>query len=220
MAVKKDKPPLSPREIAFCAEYVAQKRNGTRAYMAIFGTTNERSAATLAVRLLTKVDIALEIKRETERALKATHLSADQLLRDMSYMAEFEITELSWQPGEIDSAGLVAHVKTTECEGAEGNPACARPHVGIYKPVHEMSERARKMIKAVKFDAQGRKHFELWSKESAQLNIAKYRKLLTDKVEVSGKLTLGERVKDARIRAMDRIMEQKAALMKQQGKRA
>lgn len=191
--------PLSPRELAFCARYVELKQNGTRAYMAAYGTTNEAAARANASRLIAKTNVRAEVDRLVLAGIKAAQSSADVVIRNMSWIQDFDFADLIWQPGEIDSAGRAAHVRVAACSpGEEGGDPCALPHVGAYKPIAEMHERARKMIKGVKYDNQGNKVYELWSKDSAITNMAKYHKLLTDKIELSGKVSLADRVKAAR----------------------
>ncbi len=190
---------LTSRELAFCASYIALKQNGTRAYMAIYGTTNERTAAARASLLLTKHNIATEIARRVEAAIVAAHSSANVVVRNLSWLSDFDFADLIWQVGERDSAGRESHARVAACSPEEGEP-CALPHVGAYKPIGEMHERARKMIKGVKYDNNGNKIYDLWSKDSAITNMAKYHKLLVDKVEISGQISLADRVKAARAR--------------------
>jgi hypothetical protein len=204
MAVKKTKSEMTANELLFCVRYVEMAQNGTRAYMSIYPNSGERAATTSSGRMLAKAGVRSEIARLTRAALKAGELSAEGVVRAMSWMADFDIGELSWKPGEADSLGRLAHVKVGPRpeQGIEGCPDDCSPHVGVYKPVHEMTERARKMIREVKFDSQGRKSFVLWSKESAQLNISKYHKLLVDRVEVANTISLADRIKAARHRAL------------------
>ncbi len=192
---------LNAREVLFCAKYVELKLNGTRAYMVAFRSANERSASVMASRLLAKPSIIAEVRRVNEAILKASELSSMQVVRNMSDKTDFDYGELAWMPGERDMSNVEVHLlrQPNVCVGTEDAP-CPGPHVGTYKPLHELSPRARKMIKAIKYDAQGRKVYELWSKDVSEVNMAKYHKLLVDKVEVSGQVSLADRIKAARAR--------------------
>lgn len=192
---------LNAREVYFCALYVELKMNGTRAYLAAFPGTSEGAAATAAYRLVRIPKIAEEIKRITAAALKASELSTAQLVRNMSDKADFRYSELAWMPGERDMNGVEVHLlrQPTVCTQTE-ETTCPGPHVGTYKPLHELSDRATRMIKGVKYDSAGRKVYDLWSKDVSENHMAKFHKLLVDKVEVSGQISLADRIKAARAR--------------------
>lgn len=172
---------LTPKQQAFCVHYIAFGRNGTRAVQAAGWRCNANSAAVWASQLLRNPKVSEELARLTLAALKQAQVSADELLRELSWVASSNYADLIWAPGELDS---------------HGQPTT----VGRYKPVHELAERVQRCIKSIRFDAQGNRIVELWNKDMAMTNLAKYHKLLTDRIEVSGQISLADRIKAARAR--------------------
>jgi phage terminase small subunit len=77
-------PPLSETEERFCHEYL-KDLNGTRAYLRVFPTVKETSAAELASRLLRKVKVKeriADLQAELHRALDARNLIDAQWIED------------------------------------------------------------------------------------------------------------------------------------------
>lgn len=173
---------LSPKGREFCAQYVAQSRNATRAYMTVFPKSKERSAAVQASRLLRNNNIRSEIDRLTAASLKKSHATADEVLREMARVGMSDMAGIVWAEGELDSKGNA----TTP---------------GTMKSIHEMPENARRAIASIEKDSDGNVKIKFWDKNVALGNLAKHHKLLTDKIELSGTIGRADRIRKARMRA-------------------
>jgi hypothetical protein len=93
--------PLTPAELAFVHEYDGNGGNGTKAYMAVHRNTTATTAATLAWRLLRKVEIRaalLELRRERWLRLQ---MDADEALAILALTARADIRELFTPKGGL-----------------------------------------------------------------------------------------------------------------------
>lgn len=172
---------LKPWEQEFCARVVEFSGNGTKAYRTVKPDVTEATAGTESWKLLKKPEIAAEVSRLTKASLKAAQASADEVIREMSRVGMSRLSAYVWADGELDSKG-----KATE--------------PGKLKPLHEMSKEAIAALQSIKKKPDGTIEITLWDKNTALTNLGKFHKLLTDKLEVSGKVSLAEKLKAARKR--------------------
>lgn len=159
---------LTPKEERFCQEYVTDL-NGTQA--ATRAGYSERSAAVTASRLLIKANVVQKIQVLMDERSKRTAINADTILRELLRLATVDVTE-------------------------------AFDDMGQLKPISEIPEDVRRAIAGLEvhelFDGQGdqksviglAKKVKFWDKPKALELLAKHLKLLTDKVEHSGTITL------------------------------
>jgi len=152
-------------ELRFASLYVANGRNATQAYMAIFPRAQQGSAASKGSLWLRKENIRTEIGRLTDLAWKDEQLSADEVLGRMGRIARQNIADYYWRPGELDRQGQ-------------------ETVVGQRKPLSQLTEAQTECIKGFKFSATGLVIQEHHDKLSQLANVGKHLKLLTDKTEV------------------------------------
>jgi phage terminase small subunit len=86
---------LSTLEARFCAEYVRNGGNGTQAYMAVRPDIAEKSARTLAARLLAKVCVKEEIATLAAAVTKEATLDAATVVRTAWDMMTADAREFS-----------------------------------------------------------------------------------------------------------------------------
>lgn len=169
----------SALEKRFCAIYVSNGNNGTRAYMAIRPRASEASARQSASEWLAKAHIQAEVNRIVTEGLKRAQASADQVLTEMAHLGFSDIGNCTWKPGERDSAG---------------NETIA----GTLKPLYEMAPEVRRTIKSIRFDNNGRPEITMWSDKGALTNLAKHHKLIGSDVNINIQLGFSERLRAAR----------------------
>ncbi len=72
---------------------------------------------------------------------------------------------------------------------------------GTMLALRDMPEEIRRCIASIEKDSDGNVKIKFWDKNTALTNLAKHHKLLTDKIEVSGQVSLADRIRKARMRA-------------------
>ena len=92
---------LNDNERMFCARYISMGQNGTRAYMSVWPRCAEPTARVGATRLLAKPSVKAEIHCLTEAAIKAEHMSANEVIREMTRIASADLMELSDLNGRV-----------------------------------------------------------------------------------------------------------------------
>lgn len=157
----------------FAALYISNKRNATVAYLALYPNSKRTSAASEGYKFLRIPEIISEVQRITDEAFRREHMSADEVLARMARIARFDVQELYWRSGELDSSG-----------------AATVP--GQRKPLDELSPEVRTCVRGFKYDPEGRTLTEVWDSQLAQSQVAKHLKLLSDKVDV----TIGLKLED------------------------
>lgn len=80
---------LTRKRRQFISKYIQNGLNGTRAVLDCGITDNYASARTLAWRMLTRVDVRSEVEQE----LKASKISADEVLEELSKLARAVIPD-------------------------------------------------------------------------------------------------------------------------------
>lgn len=165
---------LNPKQRRFAAEYL-KDQNATQA--AIRSGYSKKTAKQIGSRLLTNVDI----KAEIERKLNKYEVTAERVIAELGRIAFSDLGALYNQDGSL-------------------------------KPVHEWPEDARRAVAGVEAeeifewddDAKKRvnvgdlRKVKLWAKPQALEILARHFKLLTDKVEHSGTLTLEQLLGESR----------------------
>jgi phage terminase small subunit len=157
---------LEPKQQAFCEEYIIDF-NGTQA--AIRAGYSERTAGSIASENLQKPEIQAEIHRQIENRSKRTEITQDRVL--------LEIARLAFN-----------------------DPRKAFDEEGKLLPVQEWPDDVAAAISAIKVteartedgDICQVKEVKFWDK-GKQIELAgKHLAMFTDKVNISGKLTLEE----------------------------
>ncbi len=159
----------------FAAAYVSNGRNAAQAYLLIHPRVTAASAATLGGTMLRNVEVDAEIRRLTNEVWKREHMSADEVLGRMARIANQNIRDYYWQPGELNRAG---EATTT----------------GQRKPLSELTEAQTECIKGYKFSATGLVIQEHYDKTAQLSNIAKFHKLLSDNVNVNLTMSLEQMI--------------------------
>lgn len=164
--------PLSPREERFCQEYLVDLIGSKAARRA---GVAERGAKVWASRALTKANVQRRIRKLMhERALR-TQATADEVLLELKKLAFADVRRVFTKDGALksirsmpkDVSATIASVEVEELFEGRGEN---REHVGS---VHKLKQ---------------------WDKLKALELLGKNLKLWTDKVDVSGNLTLEDLV--------------------------
>lgn len=166
---RKDPNDLNDKEKLFCTRYVANDQNGTRAYKSVWRRVTNNTARTEASKLLAKPNVSAEVRRLIDEGLKASHATANEVLREMSWIGLSDPAELVGLNGEV-------------------------------RNLRQIPERLRRCIKGIKRNRDGTYEFQFWSKDHQLTNLGKFHKLLTERIELSGKVALAIRVQAARKR--------------------
>ena len=162
--------PLSPKMRRFVAEYM-KDQNGTQA--AIRAGYSKRTANEQAVRILAHP----EVHKRIEQKLQKYEVTAERVIAELGRLAFSDLRQLYAPDGQLkpqaewpeDIARAVAGVEQEEIFEWD-NEAKERKNIGDLRKV------------------------KLWSKNHALETLAKHFKLLTDKVEHSGSVTLEQLV--------------------------
>jgi phage terminase small subunit len=130
----KTKKDLNENDIAFCYEYVANKRNGTKAYLESHKTNNKTTAGIESHRLLKKPKILAKIEELTKRHIKTLGYNTESVLSEISKNAFSDVRDyVSWNPkdgviikdskdlGEYASAIKKIKIEATEVK-IDGEP--------------------------------------------------------------------------------------------------
>jgi phage terminase small subunit len=172
--------PLMPKEEAFCREYIVDK-NGTAAVLRAGYRQTPTAAATTAVRLLRKANVQARVKVLLDKQAERTDITADRILRALLGIAEFDLTSL------YDAGGNL-------------------------KPMSEWPEGAGRIIAGIEvfeeYEGAGRdrekvgevRKIKLEQRKPAWELLGKHLKLWTDRLEVTDKTGLAERMRKARQR--------------------
>lgn len=169
---------LTPKQKRFVEEYLIDL-NATRS--AIAAGYSEDSARVIGCENLTKPDIQEAIQAAMQARSKRTNITADNVLSELMRIATADLS------GAYDESGNL-------------------------KPIHEIPEDTRRAMSGIKvfeeFDGFGQdrvkigevREVKFWDKPKALEILARHLKLLTDKVEVSGSVTISDRLAKARKR--------------------
>ncbi|MBK7892897.1 MAG: terminase small subunit [Bdellovibrionales bacterium] len=169
---------LTPKQKRFVEEYLVDL-NATQA--AIRAKYSENTAGSQAFDLLKKPEIQAAIQAEMDKRSKRTNITADNVLKELMRIATADLS------GAYDEQGRL-------------------------KPIHEIPEDTRRAMSGIKvfeeFDGFGQdrvkigevREVKFWDKPKSLEILARHLKLLTDKVEVSGSVTISDRLAKARKR--------------------
>lgn len=171
----KDLRHLTPQQELFCQAY-ASGENATKA--AVKAGYSEHTAQEQGSRLLSKVMICERVDELLRDRARAMRVTADAVLAEYHRIATVDIAEAFNEKGEL-------------------------------RPIHEIPIDVRKAIAAVEVDelfgGSGKdrhqigytKKIKFWDKTKALQDLAKNLRLLTEKLEITGKLTLEQLVTGA-----------------------
>jgi phage terminase small subunit len=166
---------LTKQRQVFVNEYL-KDFNGTRA--AIAAGYSERSARQIACKLLTITDISDEISKRIDE----TCMTADEIIMRLSDIARGNVTDLMDLLSESEYKFDFATVDS------DGN-IIPKDQTKLIKKIKQ-----KKVIYNSKRSDEDREEIfteiELYSAQDALNTLAKYRNLLTDKVETSGEITI------------------------------
>lgn len=121
---KKGKVALEPRQQRFVDEYLIDL-NGTQAYMRAEPGTTEKSARTLASRMLAKVNVQKTIAAERAKTAAKLELTRERALAEYAKLAFFDMRQAYHDSGalklphELDevTAAAIAGYETVEMDG-------------------------------------------------------------------------------------------------------
>lgn len=98
---------LSVEHERFISQYLIDG-NGTRAYMLAFPAIGEKSARTLAARLLAKVGIQAELKRRRSDVMARNGITLDALVNVLKIQALTPISEVLGDPRDLEGDKVLA----------------------------------------------------------------------------------------------------------------
>jgi phage terminase small subunit len=126
---------LTPKQEAFCREYLIDL-NGTQAYLrAGYKVSSERVATVNAARLLTNADVSAHLQTLMGKRAEKTEIDAEWVLKRLAQDATADVSDLYDENGNLKSVhewpmawrtGLVAGIDTMHTQigtDAEGKPA-------------------------------------------------------------------------------------------------
>lgn len=171
---------LSNKHQDFINEYFLQKMNGTDAYMTVYPKASYDTARANAAKLLANTSI----KAEIDRRLKEKQMSADEVLARLSDMARADISEFV----DVSRPGDLADEK--------------------YKgKTHVIKKIKRKITR----DQYGREfeemELEFYDARQTLVDLGRYHKLFTDKIEITLRDELEKLLKDGTITPQDILNE-------------
>jgi phage terminase small subunit len=123
-SVRADSSALEPRQERFIQEYLIDL-NGTQAYMRAEPGTTEKSARTLACRMLAKVNVQKKIAAERAKTAKKLDLTRERALAEYAKLAFFDMRQAYHDSGALkmpheldeDTAAAIAAYETVEMDG-------------------------------------------------------------------------------------------------------
>lgn len=171
---------LSEFEARFCEEYL-KDLNGTKSFIRAGGDVKEASAATMAYRLLRKLEIQEKLQALAEARSKRVQVDGDKVLSDLCEISESDIRRMYDDRGALlppnewpdDLALAIKEVETFEVE--------------------EFDRELKMMVKIGET-----KKVKFWDKIKTRELLGKHKKLFTEKVEHSGSVTLVDLVMAAK----------------------
>lgn len=121
---RKGKADLEPRQERFVQEYLIDL-NGTQAYMRAEPGTTEKSARTLASRMLAKVNVQEKIAAERAKTAAKLNLTRERALAEYAKLAFFDMRLAYHESGALklpheldeDTAAAIAGYETVEMDG-------------------------------------------------------------------------------------------------------
>jgi phage terminase small subunit len=190
--------PLTPKKELFCREYMVDMDATKAAIRVGYAASN---AAHQGCNLLKEPAVAAFIQRELAKREKKLTLSADRVLSELSIIAFADPIKMLGKDG-----GLL--------------------------PLHEMPEEIRRAIAAVEVEqlyagAGSNKaqvgqviKIKFWPKGHALETLGKYFKLWVERLELSGKVEIAERLQAARKRRAEALPAPASAEGKKEGVQA
>lgn len=117
---------LEPRQQRFVDEYLIDL-NGTQAYMRAEPGTTEKSARTLACRMLAKVNVQAAITAGREKTAEKLGLTRERVLAEYAKLAFFDMRQAYHDTGALklpheldeDAAAAIAAYETVEMSGGD-----------------------------------------------------------------------------------------------------
>jgi hypothetical protein len=164
---------VNPKHQKFLAVY-QKTLNAAEAYRQAYNYTGGNENV-LSSQLIAKLSKQGLVEPVVKRGLDIAVASAQDVLKELTAMSTSDVADLLWKRGELDH---------------EGKPTTP----GSLKGILDMPPHIRRCIRSIERDADGNLKIRLWDKNVAATNLARYHKLLTDRLEVEGKLSLEELV--------------------------
>lgn len=124
----------------FVEEYIANGRNGKRAYMAVYPRAGERTAAVEASALLTKPNVQELVAERENQLLDELNVTQLRIVREAARLAFVDVRKLYDESGNLkqphelddDTAAALASIDTEELFEGRGDD---REHVGRLRKV-------------------------------------------------------------------------------------
>jgi phage terminase small subunit len=133
--------------ILFAEEYLANGRNGTRAYLKVYPHVTEGTARATAPKLLAKSSVKDYLDKREAEMLSDLNITTRRVLLEASRLAFFDVRKLYDDDGNLkapqdlddDTAAALASVDTEELFEGKGE---GRSHVGTIKKVKVFDKNA------------------------------------------------------------------------------
>lgn len=168
---------LKGKRRAFVFEYLVD-RNGTQA--AIRAKFSRKTAGSIASEYLKIPSIRLAIDEETERMNDETSMKAHEVCKELSRLGSVDATAL------YDENGNFKKIHELPEDVRRAISSIEMEHVPVTKRV-KVVERGREVERdEITFVARIKK-IQFWNKNEALGLLARHRKMLTDKTELTGK---------------------------------
>lgn len=124
----------------FVEEYLANGRNGTRAYLKVYPNVTELSARVLSPRLFAKVSVQEYLTNREAELLSDLNITTQRVLQEAARLAFVDIRKLYYENGNLkapqdmddDTAAALASIETEELFAGHGEE---RVRVGTAKKV-------------------------------------------------------------------------------------
>ena len=153
-------------------------RNGTQA--AIRAGFSKKTARSIASELLARPDVRAAVNQELERFNEATAMKAHEIAMELSRLGSVDATQL------YDEKGNFKKIHELPEDVRRAISSIEMEHVPVTKKVKYVENGRTKTKDEVTFVARIKK-ISFWNKNEALGLLARHRKMLTDKTEVTGK---------------------------------
>lgn len=166
---------IAKRQERFCQEYI-KDLNGTKA--AERAGYSEKNATEQASRLLTKANVKAHVQKLLDQRSERTAITADLVLQELLKVAKSDLRKLFDDSGKLlsvdewpdDVALAVSSVEVEELFDGHGKD---KTHIGYTKKLR------------------------LWDKIRSLELLGKHLKLFTDRVDITGRITLADLVTES-----------------------
>lgn len=170
---------LTPKQAAFCAEYLIDL-NATQA--AIRAGYSAKTAGQMGDENLRKPEIQAEVSRLMADRGQKNEITADRVIQELASMAFYD-------PGQLADVTRDATDEEVENSGDDGPVKDGKITHGINRPqdIRHLPESIRRAIVGWSWDRAGNFTIKLASKEKALELIGRHLGMFRERVEITGK---------------------------------